>query len=85
MPKGLVDRTSVHSLADLGATILHLAGAQTDYENDGSIVPITTALRDSSEGTGAKQHHLAEYWVEGIEEGLYGGEPPHCSSRNRSL
>ncbi|KAL8283402.1 hypothetical protein RQP46_005812 [Phenoliferia psychrophenolica] len=73
VPKGLVDSASVYSLADLGATILHLAGAETDYENDGSIIPITRELRESVKEEGVKQFHLAEYWVEGIEEGRYAG------------
>ncbi|SCV67034.1 BQ2448_5680 [Microbotryum intermedium] len=70
--KGLRDTKSVHSLADLGATIMHLAGAKSDYEHDGSLVPLTKALCQVVEKEGVKQHHLAEYWVEGIEEGKYG-------------
>ncbi|SCZ95918.1 BZ3500_MvSof-1268-A1-R1_Chr8-1g09882 [Microbotryum saponariae] len=72
--KGLVDSKSVLSLADLGATIMHLAGAESDYEHDGSLVPLTQALRQVVEREGIKQYHLAEYWVEGIEEGKYGGK-----------
>lgn len=74
MPKGLVDSTSVYSLADLGATILHLAGAVSDYDNDGALVPITKELRKTVDAEGVKQHHLAEYWVEGVGEGKYGRE-----------
>jgi N-acetylglucosamine-6-sulfatase len=74
VPKGLVDSTSVYSLADLGATILHLAGAVSDYDNDGAIVPITEELRKTIDVEGVKQHHLAEYWVEGVGEGKYGRE-----------
>ncbi|ORY86729.1 putative arylsulfatase precursor [Leucosporidium creatinivorum] len=72
VPKGLVDSTSVYSLADLGATILHLAGAVSDYDNDGALVPITKELRKTIDAEGVKQHHLAEYWVEGVGEGKYG-------------
>ncbi|KAK4705241.1 hypothetical protein P7C70_g972, partial [Phenoliferia sp. Uapishka_3] len=73
VPAGLVDTSSVYSLADLGATILHLAGAKTSYIHDGSLVPFTQEMREGLGDEGAKQFHLAEYWVEGIEEGKYGG------------
>ncbi|GAA5968339.1 hypothetical protein JCM11641_003818 [Rhodosporidiobolus odoratus] len=70
VPAGLVDCYSVYSLSDLGATILHLAGATSDFDHDGSIVPLTKGLRKQvdKEG-GSKQFHLAEYWVEGVGEG----------------
>ncbi|GAA6041490.1 hypothetical protein JCM8097_001902 [Rhodosporidiobolus ruineniae] len=72
VPRGLVDTTSVYSLADLGATILHLAGAQADYDHDGAIVPVTEELRKEVNQEGVKQFHLSEYWVEGVGEGKYG-------------
>ncbi|KDE06712.1 hypothetical protein MVLG_03058 [Microbotryum lychnidis-dioicae p1A1 Lamole] len=74
VPKGVVDSKSVYSLADLGATIMHLAGAKSDYEHDGSLVPLTQELRQMVETEGIKQYHLAEYWVDGIEEGIYAGK-----------
>lgn len=73
VPRGLVDNHSVYSLADLGSTVLHLAGAQADYDHDGSLVPLTHELREQVERDGGtKGFHLAEYWVEGIGEGKYG-------------
>ncbi|GAA5946614.1 hypothetical protein JCM10213_006647 [Rhodosporidiobolus nylandii] len=73
VPRGLKDTTSVYSLADLGATILHLAGAEADYDHDGALVPLTTELRQQvEEDGGVKQFHLAEYWVRGVGEGKYG-------------
>ncbi|KDE02755.1 hypothetical protein MVLG_06723 [Microbotryum lychnidis-dioicae p1A1 Lamole] len=80
VPKGVVDSKSVYSLADLGATIMHLAGAKSDYEHDGSLVPLTKALRQDAVREGIKQHHLAEYWVDGIEEGKYSGQSERCRS-----
>ncbi|SGY80919.1 BQ5605_C009g05404 [Microbotryum silenes-dioicae] len=79
VPKGVVDSKSVYSLADLGATIMHLAGAKSDYEHDGSLVPLTKALRQDAVREGIKQHHLAEYWVDGIEEGKYSGQSERCA------
>ncbi|GAA6007187.1 hypothetical protein JCM10207_001537 [Rhodosporidiobolus poonsookiae] len=73
VPRGAVDSSSVYSLADLGATILHLAGAQADYEHDGAIVPLTNELREHVEADGgAKAFTMVEYWVEGVGEGKYG-------------
>ncbi|GAA5973114.1 hypothetical protein JCM11641_006276 [Rhodosporidiobolus odoratus] len=70
VPAGLVHCYSVYSLSDLGATILHLAGATSDFDHDGSIVPLTKELRKQVDKEGrSKQFHLAEYWVEGVGEG----------------
>lgn len=82
VPKGVFDTTSVYSLADLGATVLHLAVAVSDYDNDGALVPITEQLREKVEAEGVKQHHLAEYWVEGVGEGKYGRELPRKLRRS---
>lgn len=72
-PRGVVDSHSVYTLADLGATILRLAGAEADYEHDGAIVPITEELRkEAEEAGGTQQHILVSYWVEGVGEGKYG-------------
>jgi len=72
VPAGLVDDASVYSLADLGATILHLAGASADFEVDGTPVPLTAPDRARQDlAGGPKQHHLAEYWVEGVVEGRF--------------
>jgi len=76
-PRGVVDSTSVYTLADLGATILKLAGAEADYEHDGAIVPITRELRkEAEEQGGTQQQILVSYWVEGVGEGLYGSAFP---------
>ncbi|GAA5891490.1 hypothetical protein JCM6882_004489 [Rhodosporidiobolus microsporus] len=81
-----IDTTSVYSLADLGATILHLAGAESDYDHDGALVPLTQDLRDQvKEEGGAKQFHLAEYWVEGVGEGKYGSGINHVNQTYRTI
>lgn len=72
VPVGLVDQHSVHSLVDLAATILEIAGARATYETDGALVPITTSLRERAEWEGgSKQFHLTEYWVNAYVEGKY--------------
>ncbi|GAA5864377.1 hypothetical protein JCM8547_005802 [Rhodosporidiobolus lusitaniae] len=86
VPRGKVDSTSVYSLADLGATVLHIAGAETDYEHDGAIVPLTDDLRRKvEEDGGAKSFHLAEYWVEGVGEGKYGSGINHLNQTYRAI
>ncbi|GAA5836637.1 hypothetical protein JCM9279_000451 [Rhodotorula babjevae] len=84
--RGLIDSSSVYTLADLGATILHLAGAQADYEHDGALVPLTASLRDHIERVdGAKHVSLSEYWVEGIAEGKYGSGVVKTNQTYRAL
>ncbi|GAA6005584.1 sulfatase family protein [Rhodotorula paludigena] len=72
VPKGKVDKTSVYSLTDLAATILHVSGAQADFDHDGAVMPLTHELRKRADWNGgAKQFHLSEYWVENVIEGKY--------------
>lgn len=72
VPKGKVDKTSVYSLTDLAATILHVSGAQADFDHDGAVMPLTHELRKRADWNGgAKQFHLSEYWVENVVEGKY--------------
>ncbi|GAA6050414.1 hypothetical protein JCM3770_004026 [Rhodotorula araucariae] len=86
VPRGLVDSTSVYSLADLGSTVLHLAGAEADYDHDGSLVPLTHSLRKSAaRNGGVKSFHLAEYWVEGMGEGKYGSGQVHTNQTYRAI
>lgn len=84
---GSLDRDSTYNIADLGATILSLAGAKADYEVDGRVIPLAKNEQRGHEGdkrelavyyganeAQSKHHTVAEYWIYGLEEGKYGGE-----------
>ncbi|KAK4057072.1 hypothetical protein OIO90_001972 [Microbotryomycetes sp. JL221] len=92
VPKGFTDTKSIHSLADLGATIMHLAGAKADYEIDASIMPITPSLQRQMAGgskgkrSPVKTHHLVEYWGEGSDvEGIYAYNKTFGNATYRSV
>ncbi|KAM0786789.1 hypothetical protein ACM66B_002223 [Microbotryomycetes sp. NB124-2] len=94
VPKGVFDVDSVYSIVDLGATILELAGASSDYTNDGEVMPITKSQRLSiaeaeEQGESAtparKQHHLSEYWVEGAEEGRFTSGQTRVTQKYRTV
>lgn len=67
VPKGVNNTLSSHSIVDLSATILELAGANTDYEHDGRPIPIT---EDKSLDIQHKtsRHAITEYWVLGVSQ-----------------
>ncbi|KAM0753492.1 putative arylsulfatase precursor [Meredithblackwellia eburnea MCA 4105] len=70
VPKGKVNTLSSHSIVDLSATILDIAGAQTDYESDGKPIPITEeSSKDVTHRT--SRHSIQEYWVLGVTEGFW--------------
>ncbi|KAK4052700.1 hypothetical protein OIV83_001987 [Microbotryomycetes sp. JL201] len=81
VPKGQMDSSSVYSIVDLGATILQLAGASSDYNHDGDTIPLTSSQRQSPR----KQHHLSEYWVEGVEEGRFSSGQRRVTQKYRTV
>ncbi|KAK4047632.1 hypothetical protein OIV83_005290 [Microbotryomycetes sp. JL201] len=92
VPKAYTDDKSVHSLADLGATIMHLAGAKADYEIDAAVMPITPSLERQLNGGNkgkhrpAKTHHLVEYWGASSDvEGIYAYNQTFGNATYRSV
>lgn len=70
--KGLKDSLSSYGMVDLSRTILDIAGAETDYLNDG----VKINLHQEGQEDPAHQlarHSISEYWVLGVDEGIYGG------------
>lgn len=76
VPHGLKDDLSSYGIVDLSKTILHLAGAHVEgYEDDGQVIDFhdgKTLVREKSRVETAR-HSLSEYWVLGVEEGIYAG------------
>lgn len=68
--KGLNDKLSSYGIVDLSRTILDLAGAATDYTNDGVKINLHQE-RDPAHQYA--RHSISEYWVLAIDEGVYGG------------
>ncbi|KAM0747253.1 arylsulfatase precursor [Meredithblackwellia eburnea MCA 4105] len=82
VPKGTVNTISSHSMVDLSATILDIAGADTDYVHDGLPIPITEDSR-SEVIHKPSRHAIQEYWVLGVQEGFYsGGQFVNTTYRN---
>lgn len=52
---------TAHNVADISATIAHVAGAEADYDVDGRIMPWGSASAKKRE-IGTPTHHLSEYW-----------------------
>ncbi|TXT08809.1 hypothetical protein VHUM_02937 [Vanrija humicola] len=74
--RGFVDKLSSYGIVDLSRTILELAGAKTDHENDGVKINLHDAnatVPDSAHGDA--RHSITEYWVLGGEEGIYATGP----------
>lgn len=80
--RGVVDRTASYGMVDLARTILDVAGAGTDYENDGVRIDLhqgdatgfdfqstVASAHDSRDA----RHAISEYWVLAADEGKYGG------------
>jgi hypothetical protein len=63
------DSEASYGIVDLSRTILDIAGAKADYDDDG--VRIDLHQGDLKEGDA--RHALTEYWVLGVEEGIYSG------------
>ena len=70
--KGYRDSLSSYGMVDLSRTILEVAGAQTSYNDDG----VRINLHQDGQHDAAHQlarHSISEYWVLGVEEGVWGG------------
>lgn len=69
---GSRDCGSHYSLVDLSQTILKLAGAKATYETDGANIPLNAQERAQAIAEGSyKQHHLVEFWAQGVIEGKF--------------
>ncbi|WVQ83413.1 hypothetical protein IAT38_005554 [Cryptococcus sp. DSM 104549] len=68
--KGVHDTLSSYGMVDLSRTILDIAGATTDYNDDG--VKINLHQEEKEEHQLAR-HAISEYWVLAVDEGVFGG------------
>ena len=68
VPKGFRDGISSYGIVDLSRTILDIAGAKTDYDDDGTTINLH---QEKKEEHVLARHSLSEYWVLGAEEGVY--------------
>ncbi|WVQ83467.1 hypothetical protein IAT38_005608 [Cryptococcus sp. DSM 104549] len=85
--KGLHDTLSSYGIVDLSRTILDIAGARTDYGNDGVRINLHQHKGEEKEERvehKLARHAIAEYWVLGGAEGVYGGEA-HINNTYRTL
>lgn len=74
VPKGKTDTLSSYGIVDLSRTILDIAGAKPDYLDDGVVINLHNDDDDSKQAQHAlARHSLSEFWVYGIEEGIYAG------------
>ncbi|KLT43770.1 putative arylsulfatase precursor [Cutaneotrichosporon oleaginosum] len=85
-----------YGIVDLARTIMDIAGAQADYVDDGARMDIhghheARDAKDASDDNASDARHarharhaLAEYWVLGVEEGIYGG-PWRTNNTYRTL
>jgi arylsulfatase A-like enzyme len=74
--KGVVDSLSSYGMVDLSRTILDVAEAATDYHSDGVKINLHQDSHADAVGVASHQlarHSISEYWVLGVEEGIYGG------------
>lgn len=70
VPKAEKDCIASYGMVDLSRTILDLAGATPDYEDDG--VGINLHNGDAEPAHSLARQSLSEYWVTAVEEGKYG-------------
>lgn len=82
IPKGYRDATSSYGIVDLSKTILDIAGGKPTYEDDGTAIDLHQAReveQDLLVKGGVSRHSISEYWVLGVEEGIYaGGSRSRC-------
>jgi len=69
--KGFRDTLSSYGIVDLSRTILELAGAKTSYEDDGTRINLHQEAPTPEHKLA--RHSISEYWVLGVEEGVWGG------------
>ncbi|KII86595.1 hypothetical protein PLICRDRAFT_142944 [Plicaturopsis crispa FD-325 SS-3] len=65
--ENVVNSADTYNMVDLGTTILELAGAAADYLTDGSVMN----FHGPAQPVSSSRHALVEYWVYGVEEGIY--------------
>ncbi len=64
------DSEASYGIVDLSRTILDIAGAKADYDDDGVRIDLHQGDLESRRDA---RHALTEYWVLGVEEGIYSG------------
>ncbi|OXB34748.1 hypothetical protein LQV05_003143 [Cryptococcus neoformans] len=72
--KGFRDSLSSYGMVDLSRTILDIAGAYPDYTDDGRRINLHQRGQENLEHQIAR-HAISEYWVMGVDEGVFGGQP----------
>ncbi|TYJ53503.1 hypothetical protein B9479_005889 [Cryptococcus floricola] len=72
IPPGYRDTLSSYGTVDLARTILDIAGAKTDYEDDGRKINLHQKGEEKVEQRVAR-HAISEYWVLAVDEGVFGG------------
>ncbi|KAJ9115746.1 hypothetical protein QFC24_006929 [Naganishia onofrii] len=65
-----VNQATAYNVADISATIAHVAGAEADYDVDGRVMPWGSANAKRRE-IGTPTHHLSEYWGTNMGETKY--------------
>ncbi|WVQ74652.1 hypothetical protein IAR50_004254 [Cryptococcus sp. DSM 104548] len=71
IPHGHHDTLSSYGTVDLARTILDIAGATPDYEDDGRRINLHQKGEERAEHQVAR-HAISEYWVLGVDEGVFG-------------
>lgn len=85
VPSGIRDTLSSWSIVDLSKTIMKLAGAEADYVDDGREIdlhrdrnplaqPATVDILEAHGNGKNARHAISEFWVLGVEEGVFAGE-----------
>lgn len=65
-----VNQATAYNVADISATIAHVAGAEADYDVDGRVMPWGSANAKRRE-IGTPTHHLSEFWGTNMGETKY--------------
>lgn len=65
-----IDTLSSYGIVDLSRTILDIAGAKTGYQDDGVKINLH---QGANERHSLARHSISEYWVLGVDEGIYTG------------
>lgn len=75
---GVRDSISSWGMVDLAKTIMGIAGARADYIDDGREITLPREASSIAAGLSAydvhkANHAISEFWVLGVEEGIYAG------------